>query len=90
MDINAFPVDTHIHRLAQRWGLTNGKDVVQTEKDLKRLFTQKILELTSPSNYLLWKQLDVKQGNVMEYLCKPFVLVVILTDPKPLKTKNII
>ena len=34
----AFPVDTHIHRLAQRWGLTNGKSVEQTEKDLKRLF----------------------------------------------------
>ena len=34
----AFPVDTHIHRLAQRWGLTNGKNVIQTEKDLKRLF----------------------------------------------------
>lgn len=34
----AFPVDTHIHRLAQRWGLTSGKSVVQTEKDLKRLF----------------------------------------------------
>lgn len=34
----AFPVDTHIHRLAQRWGLTTGKNVVQTEKDLKRLF----------------------------------------------------
>ena len=34
----AFPVDTHIHRLAQRWGLTNGKNVVQTEKDLKLLF----------------------------------------------------
>ena len=34
----AFPVDTHIHRLAQRWGLTNGKNVMQTEKDLKRLF----------------------------------------------------
>ena len=34
----AFPVDTHIHRLAQRWGLTNGKNVVQTEEDLKRLF----------------------------------------------------
>ena len=33
-----FPVDTHIHRLAQRWGLTNGKNVEQTEKDLKRLF----------------------------------------------------
>jgi len=36
--IPAFPVDTHIHRLAQRWGLTNGKNVTQTEKDLKRLF----------------------------------------------------
>lgn len=34
----AFPVDTHIHRLAQRWGLSNGKSVAQTEKDLKRLF----------------------------------------------------
>lgn len=36
----AFPVDTHIHRLAQRWKLTNGKNVVQTEKDLKRLFPE--------------------------------------------------
>ena len=35
---HAFPVDTHIHRLAQRWGLTNGKNVVQTEEDLKKLF----------------------------------------------------
>ena len=34
----AFPVDTHIHRLAQRWKLTNGKNVTQTEKDLKKLF----------------------------------------------------
>lgn len=34
----SFPVDTHIHRLAQRWGLTSGKNVAQTEKDLKRLF----------------------------------------------------
>ena len=39
--IPAFPVDTHIHRLAQRWGLTNGKNVVKTEKDLKRLFPKK-------------------------------------------------
>ncbi len=36
--IPAFPVDTHIHRLAQRWKLTNGKNVVQTENDLKKLF----------------------------------------------------
>ncbi len=34
----AFPVDTHIHRLAQRWGLTSGKSVIETERDLKRLF----------------------------------------------------
>ncbi|MEZ6136121.1 MAG: endonuclease III [Pirellulaceae bacterium] len=34
----AFPVDTHIHRLAQRWGLSGGKNVVQTERDLKKLF----------------------------------------------------
>ena len=38
--VPAFPVDTHIHRLAQRWGLTNGRNVVQTERDLKRLFPQ--------------------------------------------------
>ena len=34
----AFPIDTHIHRLAQRWGLTNGKNVTQTERDLKNIF----------------------------------------------------
>jgi len=37
----AFAIDTHIHRLAQRWGLTNGKNVTQTEKDLKRIFPKK-------------------------------------------------
>lgn len=36
----AFPVDTHIHRLAYRWGLSNGKSVAQTEKDLKRLIPE--------------------------------------------------
>ena len=36
--IPAFPVDTHIHRLAQRWGLTCGKSVVKTEEDLKKIF----------------------------------------------------
>jgi endonuclease-3 len=38
--VPAFPVDTHIHRLAQRWGLSNGKSVVQTERDLKHLFPE--------------------------------------------------
>ena len=37
----AFAIDTHIHRLAQRWGLTSGNNVIQTEKDLKRLFPKK-------------------------------------------------
>ena len=36
--IPSFPVDTHIHRLAQRWKLTNGRSVIQTERDLKKLF----------------------------------------------------
>ena len=39
--VPAFPIDTHIHRLAQRWKLTNGKNVTQTEKDLKRCFPKK-------------------------------------------------
>ena len=40
--VPAFPVDTHIHRLMYRWGLTNGKNVDTTEKDAKRLFPQKL------------------------------------------------
>ncbi len=40
--IPAFPVDTHIHRLLYRWNLTNGKNVVQTEKDAKRLFPKEL------------------------------------------------
>ena len=38
--VPAFPIDTHIHRLAQRWGLTNGRSVVQTERDLKAMFPE--------------------------------------------------
>ena len=40
--VPSFPVDTHIHRLSQRWGLTSGKNVTQTEKDLKRLFPKNL------------------------------------------------
>ena len=40
--IPAFPIDTHIHRLSQRWGLTSGKNVKQTETDLKRLFPKNL------------------------------------------------
>lgn len=41
-DVPAFPVDTHIHRLIYRWGLSNGKNVEQTEKDCKRLFPMEL------------------------------------------------
>jgi endonuclease-3 len=41
-DVPAFPVDTHIHRLMYRWNLSNGKNVVQTEKDAKRLFPKEL------------------------------------------------
>jgi len=41
-DVPAFPVDTHIHRLLYRWNFTNGKNVVQTEKDAKRLFPKEL------------------------------------------------
>ena len=41
-NVPAFPVDTHIHRLAQRWGLTNGKNVKHTEADLKRIFSEEV------------------------------------------------
>lgn len=41
-DVPAFPVDTHIHRLMYRWNLSNGKNVVQTEKDAKRLFPREL------------------------------------------------
>jgi len=41
-EVPAFPVDTHIHRLMYRWNLTNGKNVVQTEKDAKRLFPKEL------------------------------------------------
>ena len=54
--VPSFPVDTHIHRLMYRWGLTSGKNVVQTEKDAKRLFPIQTMEQTSPTNYILWKR----------------------------------
>ena len=41
-DTAAFPVDTHIHRLAYRWGLSNGKNVVKTENDLKQIFDKQL------------------------------------------------
>ena len=81
----AFPVDTHIHRLAQRWGLTNGKNVTQTEKRFKKHISKNIgIDFT----YKLFGMVEniVRLGIVTEYLVK-FVKAVI-QEEKPVKTKK--
>jgi len=55
--IPSFPVDTHIHRLAQRWGLSNGDSVVQTEKDLKKIFPINDWNSFTFANNLLWQRI---------------------------------
>ena len=83
----AFPVDTHIHRLAQRWGLTNGKNVVQTEEDLKSLFPKNI-----GTNFIcrLFFTVEniVKLVIVTVFLVK-FARVVILIEKNQLKLKRL-
>ena len=79
--IPAFPVDTHIHRLAQRWGLTDGKSVIQTEKISKRLFPK------NPGVNFIFKlsimeENIVKLENAMVLLVKSVLLVI-------LKEKNL-
>ena len=51
--VPAFPVDTHIHRLAERWGLSSGRNVVETERDLKALFPETGVEPAPPADHLL-------------------------------------
>ena len=58
-DIPAFPVDTHIHRCAKRWGLSSGKNVVQTEEDLKKLFPKDI-----------WKKLHLQMIYFARQYCQ--------------------
>jgi endonuclease III len=58
-DVPAFPVDTHIHRCAQRWGLSSGKSVKQTEKELKKLFPEK-----------MWKKLHLQMILFARTYCK--------------------
>ena len=55
--VPAFPVDTHIHRLMYRWNLTNGKNVVQTEKDAKANLSKRIVERITFTNHLVWKRI---------------------------------
>jgi len=72
--VPAFPVDTHIHRLAYRWGLTNGKNVVQTEKDLKRLFPEDCWNKLHLQIIFFGREYCPAQGHDPRScpICKPF------------------
>lgn len=70
--VPAFPVDTHIHRLAQRWKLTNGKNVEQTEKDLKRLFPRELWNKAHLQIIFYGREFCPARGHIVEncILCK--------------------
>jgi endonuclease III len=70
--VPAFPVDTHIHRLAQRWKLTNGKNVEQTEKDLKRLFPETLWNKLHLQIIFYGREYCPARGHVVEEcpICK--------------------
>ncbi len=61
----AFPVDTHIHRLAIRWGLTNGKNVEQTEKDLKRLIPENLWNKAHLQIIFMGRQYCPARGHII-------------------------
>src|SRR5690554_3924194 len=61
-NIPAFPVDTHIHRLMYRWGLSDGKNVVQTERDAKRLFPEDIWNLIHLQIIMYGRQYSPARG----------------------------
>jgi len=73
--VPAFPVDTHIHRLAQRWKLTNGKNVEQTEKDLKRLFPQESWNKLHLQIIFFGREYCPARGHKVEdcLICREFV-----------------
>lgn len=73
--VPAFPVDTHIHRLAQRWKLTNGKNVEQTEKDLKRLFPKETWNKLHLQIIFFGREYCPARGHKVEdcLICREFV-----------------
>ena len=82
----AFPIDTHIHRLAQRWGLTKGTNVIQTEKDLKRLFRKKAGTNFIFKLFIMGENI-VKQEIVMDFV--KFVALAILEEKNHSKQKSL-
>ena len=74
--IPAFPVDTHIHRLAHRWGLSNGKSVEQTEKDLKRLVPEEKWNKVHLQIIYFGRQFCPARGHVWNEcpICKKYMI----------------
>jgi endonuclease-3 len=74
--VPAFPVDTHIHRLAERWKLTSGKNVEQTEKDLKRLTPRELWNKVHLQIIFYGREYCPARGHVVENcpICKAIQL----------------
>ena len=90
-NVPAFPVDTHIHRLAQRWGLSKGKNVTQTEKDLKKYFLYRI---GTNYTYKLFFTVEniVQQEDVMEQnaIYVKFVIRIEKRELKQIKLRGLV
>ena len=81
--IPAFPVDTHIHRLAYRWGLSNGKSVEQTERDLKRLIPQEKWHKAHLQIIYFGRKYCPARGHAWEHcpICSKHMRKTLRTDP---------
>ncbi len=93
-DYPSFPVDTHIHRLLYRWGLSNGKSVVQTERDAKRLFPRELWNklhlqiIYYARKYSPARGWKLEQDVITRTVGRKSVLKEALKNPSPAKSKK--
>lgn len=93
-DIPSFPVDTHIHRLMYRWGFSNGKNVVQTEKDAKRIFPRELWNrlhlqiIWYGRQYSPARGWDLDKDIITKTIGRKSVIKEYLKNRKPLKKSN--
>lgn len=82
--VPAFPVDTHIHRLMYRWGLTNGKNVTQTEKDAKRLFPKALWNKLHLQIIFYGREYCPARGHIVEDcpICRKYLRKSLLAKEK--------
>jgi endonuclease-3 len=82
--VPAFPVDTHIHRLMYRWGLTNGKNVAQTEKDAKRLFPKALWNKLHLQIIFYGREYCPARGHIVEDcpICRKYLRKSLLAKEK--------